>query len=155
MKKKKVIILKGITKQKKINKDNPDQKFLNNNYDLSQLEYYEKQITGDGNCYYRCLSYYYRSTEDYHLEFRQLISELFENNLDKFISYYPDPDILGEKEPEINEEILNFLKKYSNYIKQPNVYAGDQEIALTSYFFGININVLITNYIYFNFSYNY
>ena len=80
------------------------------------------------------------------MEFRQLISELFENNLDKFISCYPDPDILGEKEPEINEEILNFLKKYSNYIKQPNVYAGDQEIALTSYFFGININVLIINY---------
>ena len=55
------------------------------------------------------------------MEFRQLISELFENNLDKFISCYPDPDILGEKEPEINEEILNFLKKYSNYIKQHNV----------------------------------
>ena len=81
-----------------------------NNHDLSFLEYYQKQITGDGNCYYRCLSYYYRGTEDYHLEFRQLISELFENNLDKFISSYPDPDILGEKEPENEEEILNFLK---------------------------------------------
>ena len=34
--------LKGITKQKKINKDNPHQKFLNNNHDLSQLDYYEK-----------------------------------------------------------------------------------------------------------------
>ena len=93
-----------------INKDNPDQKFLKNNHDLSQLDYYEKRITGDGNCYYRCLSYYYRGTEDYHLEFRQLISELFDNNLDKFISCYPYPDILGEKEPETNEEILNFLK---------------------------------------------
>ena len=119
--------IKGNNQTKKINKDNPDQKFLNNNHDLSQLEYYEKQIIGDGNCYYRCLSYYYRGTEDYHLEFRQLISELFENNLDKFISCYPDPDILGEKEPETNEEILNFLKKYSNYIKQPNVYAGGRK----------------------------
>ena len=36
--------LKGITKQKKINKDNPYQKFLNNNHDLSQLDYYEKQL---------------------------------------------------------------------------------------------------------------
>ena len=78
--------------------------------------YYEKQITPDGNCYYRCLSYYYRGTEEYHLEFRQLISELFENNLEKFISSYPDPDILGEKEPENEEEIMIFLKKYANYI---------------------------------------
>ena len=38
---------------------------------------------------------------------------------------------------------MNFLKKYANYIKKPKVYAGDQEIALTSYFLGININVLI------------
>ena len=82
-------------------------------------------------------------TEDYHLEFRQLISELFENNLDKFISSYPDPDILGEKEPQNEEEILNFIKKYANYIKKPKVYAGDQEIALIAYFLGININVLI------------
>ncbi len=55
--------------------------------------------------------------------------------LDKFISSYPDPDILGEKEPENEEEILNFLKKYANYIKKPKVYAGVQEIALTSFFF--------------------
>ena len=126
-----------------IKKDNHNQNTFINTHDLSILEYYEKQITPDGNCYYRCLSYYYRGTEEYHLEFRQLISELFENNLEKFISSYPDPDILGEKEPENEEEIMNFLKKYANYIKKPKVYAGDQEIALTSYFLGININVLI------------
>ena len=62
--------IKGNNQTKKINKDNPEKKFLNNNHDLSQLDYYEKPITGDGNCYYRCLSYYYRGTEDYHLEFR-------------------------------------------------------------------------------------
>ena len=38
---------------------------------------------------------------------------------------------------------MHFLQKYANYIKNPKVYAGDQEIALTSYFLGININVLI------------
>ena len=117
---------------KEIKNEKHSQNCFKKNHDLSFLEYYQKQITGDGNCYYRCLSYYYGGTEDYHLEFRQLISELFENNLDKFISSYPDPDILGEKEPYSEEEILNFLKKYANYIKKPKVYPGDREIALTS-----------------------
>ena len=65
---------------------------------MIQLEYYEKNINGDGNCYYRCLSYCFRGTENYHLEFSKLISEIFENNLDKFIDAYPDPDIIGERE---------------------------------------------------------
>ena len=56
-----------------IKKDNHNQNTFINTHDLSILEYYEKQITPDGNCYYRCLSYYYRGTEEYHLEFRQLI----------------------------------------------------------------------------------
>ena len=38
---------------------------------------------------------------------------------------------------------MHFLKKYVNYIKQSGVYAGDQEIALTSFYLGININILI------------
>ena len=41
--------------------------FLENNHNLTQIEYYEKNITRDGNCYYRCLSYYLRGTEKYHL----------------------------------------------------------------------------------------
>ena len=73
----KAIIQNAITK-KRIKKDNPEQNFLNNNHDLTPLDYYEKQITGDGNCYYRCLSYYYRDRENYYLEFRQLL--YFEGN---------------------------------------------------------------------------
>ena len=80
---------------KEIKNENHSQNSFKNNHDLSFLEYYQKQIIGYGNCYYRRFSYYYRGTEDYHLQFRQLISELIENNLDKLISSYPDPDILG------------------------------------------------------------
>ena len=38
---------------------------------------------------------------------------------------------------------MEYLNKYVNYMKQSGVYAGDQEIALTAYYLGININVLI------------
>ena len=38
---------------------------------------------------------------------------------------------------------MEYLNKYVNYMKQSGVYAGDLEIALTAYYLGININVLI------------
>ena len=38
---------------------------------------------------------------------------------------------------------MEYLNKYVNYMKQSGVYAGDQEIPLTTYYLGININVLI------------
>ena len=45
---------------------------------LTQFGYYEKNITQDGNCYYKFLSFYFRDAENYHLYFRKLISEIFE-----------------------------------------------------------------------------
>lgn len=137
-------------KKKKVKeKSNSSIKIINeieNNYkshDLDYMNYMEKDIEKDGNCYYRCLSYYYRNTQEYHLEFRKLISEIFENNLDRFIDNYPDNNILGIPEPKNKEEILNLLKLYAQKMKEPDFYAGDHELILTSYYLNININVLI------------
>ena len=70
-------------KKKKVKeKSNSSIKIINeieNNYkshDLDYMNYMEKDIEKDGNCYYQCLSYYYRNTQEYHLEFRKLISEI-------------------------------------------------------------------------------
>ena len=117
--------------------------------DLPYMDYIEIDIEKDGNCYYRCLSYYYRKTQDYHLEFRKFISEIFENNLDKFKDHYPDPNILGIPEPASEDEIIDLLNLYLEKMKQPEFYAGDQELAITSHYLNININVLIKG------SYNY
>ena len=38
---------------------------------------------------------------------------------------------------------MEYLNKYVNYMKQSGVYAGDQEIALSAYYLGININAMI------------
>ena len=111
--------------------------------DLPYMDYIEIDIEKDGNCYYRCLSYYYRKTQDYHLEFRKFISEIFENNLDKFKDHYPDPNILGIPEPASEDEIIDLLNLYLEKMKQPEFYAGDQELAITSHYLNININVLI------------
>ena len=80
------------------------------------------------------MSYYYRHTQDFHLEFRELISEIFENNIEKFIDFYPDHNILGETEPQNEEEIMKLLEKYKKKMKEPKFYAGDLEIATTSFF---------------------
>ena len=64
----------------------------------------------------RYLFYYYRHTQDY-LEFRELISELFENNIEKFIDFYPDHNILGEPEPQNEGEIMKLLEKYAKKMK--------------------------------------
>ena len=74
---------------------------------MKYKECYIKQIREDGNYYYRCLSYYFRNKEYDHLEFRELISEIFEKNIDMFKEDYPDPDIIGEKKPETKTELTN------------------------------------------------
>ena len=65
-------ICKGKKRDNRKIKENEDEKsqkynqnlFLENNHNLTQLGYYEKNITRDGNCYYRCLSYYFRGLKN-------------------------------------------------------------------------------------------
>ena len=76
-------------KNNNLNNENKEIDFENNR-DLPFTEYIEKEVLGDGNCYYRVLSYYFRQSKEFHSEFRKLIYELFINNLDKFIDFVPD-----------------------------------------------------------------
>lgn len=56
-----------------------------------------KKRLPDGNCYYRCLSYFFRNTEEFHVEYRNLISELFEENKKEFLDFLRDANILNKK----------------------------------------------------------
>jgi len=118
-------------------------------HDIEYEDYYIKNVRGDGNCYFRCISYYFRESELYYNEYRQPIYELFKENVDKFTDYVPDHEILDEPEPKTEEDILNLLKKYAETIKINGTWSGDYELAKTAYFFQININVLYKD------SYNY
>ena len=46
----------------------------------------------------------------------KFVSEILENNLEKFIYSYCEEEIIAKKEPQNGEEIIGYLKKYSNYI---------------------------------------
>ena len=47
----------------------------------------------DGDYFYRAISYFYRETEDDYNEFRQLIFEFIENNIEIYLEYIPEEDV--------------------------------------------------------------
>ena len=49
------------------------------------MDYFEKEIAQDGNCFFRAISYYYREDEDEHLEFRNLLYEWLKAHKEDFI----------------------------------------------------------------------
>ena len=78
-----------------------------------------KNITGDDNCFYRTISYYYRDNEEEYKDFRNLITEYKENNKAIFYDFITEQDLDIEykdyNEIEINkkrnEYMTNYLKK--------------------------------------------
>jgi hypothetical protein len=52
-----------------------------------------KEITPDGNCFYRCLSYFYRQKENDYNEFRQLITNYIEQNIDYYLIFISDEEV--------------------------------------------------------------
>ena len=120
---------------------NEESNIFLNTKDLSYAKYYEKNVTGDGNCFFRVISYYYRKDENYYNEFRQLILDLFVENIEKFIDFSPHAYIVGNTEPENEEQILHILNQYGEKMGQDKTWAGDIEIATTAHYLGVNINI--------------
>ena len=64
-------------------------------------------------------------------------------NIIQNLENYPDHNILGISEPNNEDEIKDLLKLYLEKMKQSDFYAGDKELAITSHYLNININVFI------------
>lgn len=60
------------------------------NKNLSYQDYIEKNIYPDGKCFFRCISYYYRQTEEADLVFRDLLYQWVKNNKDLFLEMIPE-----------------------------------------------------------------
>ena len=71
-----------------------------------------------------------------------------------FLESVPDYEYIGLPKPKNDEDIENLLNEYGKYIKTPKSYAGDIEIALTSLFFCVKINItILDNFVYKNYLY--
>ena len=67
-------------------------------------------IIEDRNCFYRCLTYFFLSDQDYYKEFKDIIIEWIENNYNNFVNFFGDDDI-----NQISKETL--AKQEFEYIK--------------------------------------
>ena len=97
-------------KKKEIKKEK--QKKQENNY----IEYIEKSIADDGNCFYPCMSYYFLETEEFHLEYRNPLYEFITENKHLFIDFIKDTNA----EVELSEEErMNILTNKIENIQIP------------------------------------
>jgi len=64
-----------------------------------------KYIEKDGNCFYRALSYFFRETEEDHLEFRELITNYILNNPGEYIFTVTDEDINSNEDEDEESKI--------------------------------------------------
>ena len=152
--KKKISRAKGKNKEKKtkhdINNKKVEEKCIDYilKYCLPYTEYIEKEITGDGNCFFRSLAYYYRNKEDDYNEFRILLYEWIKINKDLFIDMIPEIDSLNnvlsldERRNKLNEKIEK--------IKIEGEWAGDLEISATCVMLNINIYLYIKDNFYYS-----
>ena len=84
-----------------------------------------KKISPDGNCFYNAISYYFNLTEEYNTNYREIIYELCNNDINEIKElFHSDYD-----DEESNERIrINKAKEYINNIKKNATWAGDIEI---------------------------
>ena len=106
---------------------------LRNN--LNQKDYFEIDIIGDGNCFYRYLSMYFEKTQENYKYYRQIIFNYISNNKTLFIQFF------AQKENENNKEYERRFSIYINNILSEGSYAGDFEISSASSV--LNRNIII------------
>ena len=84
-----------------------------------------KKISPDGNCFYNAISYYFNLTEEYNTNYREIIYELCNNDINEIKElFHSDYD-----DEESNErDRINKAKEYINNIKKNATWAGDIEI---------------------------
>ena len=103
-----------------------------------------KEITPDGNCFYRCLSYFYRQKENDYNEFRQLITNYIEQNIDYYLIFISDEEVNiknedGLSDDEIIKKKKDYLLQYIENAKKDKYWAGDLEISTANLIFNAKI----------------
>ena len=86
-----------------------------------------KQTKGDGNCYFRSISYVLSGTEDHHQAIRDQVVNHMTNNISQKLEDY------------MNQAVLSYLKKTP--MQDNGVWATDAEIMATASLLGIDISV--------------
>ena len=128
-------------------------KTCNINQEIKDLVYKEEKlhsnqikivdITKDGNCFYRCLSYFLLRSQEYYKNIKNLIIDWIENNYKDFLEFFGDDDAKNLNKEEIAKNELD-------YIKSNDSWGSHYTISIACLIFKIDIAVYTYegNYIY-------
>ena len=116
---------------------NSDLKVLvNNKQNINANQVKIITVQGDGNCFYRCISYFFLQSPDYYNEFKQLVIEWIDNNYEQFVNFFGD----DEKHNLTKEEIAE--KEFKD-IKKKDSWGTDYTISIICLLLNIEIAVYI------------
>ena len=114
--------------------------FSTNNYDqiLKNLRFNDDSlvsidITGDGNCLYRSISYFLTGSQIYHLKIRKILYKYIINNFESILADYPYTNYNGRTMK---------IEDYIPLIEKNREYGGELDYQILTKIFDINILIL-------------
>ena len=96
------------------------------------------KVIGDGNCLYRCISFFLLRNEQFFSDIKNEIISWIEKNRELFNDFFGDDDINNKTKEELAEE------EYK-YIKSKDSWGGFHTIEIACIIFGISIGVYTDN----------
>ena len=91
------------------------------------------KIEKDGNCFYRCVSFYLYGTVKYHDEIRETISKICIENIDELSEF--------QEYVEIRKDKYISTREYIYMISNEGNWETNIDITVTSYLYNINIAI--------------
>ena len=96
------------------------------------------KVNGDGNCLYRCISFFLLGSEEFYIDIKNEIINWIDNNRKDFNEFFGDDDVNNRSKEELAEE------EYK-YIKSKDSWGGFHSIEIACLLFGISIGVYTDN----------
>jgi OTU domain-containing protein 3 len=127
-----------------------DENFQSFSQQLERLGLQLRDITGDGNCFFRALSDQMFGNESNHLEFRKRVCQYMLHNraeFEPFVAALID-DEDNEKSSKsggsssfLNSKKLDAFEKYIKNLEQPGTYADNGCLVAFARLYQLNINI--------------
>ena len=92
-----------------------------------------REMFGDGNCFYRSLSFFFTNSQNYHDYFRNYIYNYIISNEEDIINEFPYINF--------NDKIIN-INQYIQNINTKAFFSGELEILISAKIFKIDIIIL-------------
>ena len=104
--------------------------------DLTTEDVTKIKIIGDGNCFYRCISYFFLNNQEFYIDIKNMVINWIDNNYETFLEFFGDDDI-----NHLSRELQAKLE--FNYIKNKDSWGSHYTISICCLLFNIDIAVYV------------